>query len=236
MKKTRLHRAVDGRHGPSRQWRWGSAAVIAALVSQSLVSADDWPAALVSETFSKSRDWFVRVVPGRSLGDTVGFAGSPKGPYARAEWYQRGPDRSYRLRHETTLANPVAPVKSLVTDRGYLVTLDNWHNMGYGTVVASYAPDGRKVTDLALENVFSAEEVRAFERSVSSIWWRKETAYVRDGQQSVYVAVNDKGAELILEPETGAWQYCDWRDGKHLCRSTNDSRVWRSYREPALRP
>ncbi len=202
----------------------------ACLTAQGVVHADDWPAAVVTETFSKSRDWFVRIVPGRSLGDTVGFAGSPKGPYARAEWYQRDADRSYRLRRDITLANPVAPVKFLVTDRGFLVTLDNWHNMGYGSVVVSYAPDGRKVAARTLEDLFSAAEIRAFRNSESSIWWRKETAYVRDGQQSVYIAVNDNGEELIVEPETGAWQYCESRSSVHLCRSTNANRVWRSYR------
>ena len=95
----------------------------ACLVAQRPTLANEWPAPTVAEVFSQSREWFVRVVPGRSLGDTVGFTGSPKGPYAKAEWYRRGDDRSYRFLHEVTLVNPVAPVKSLVTDRGYLVTL-----------------------------------------------------------------------------------------------------------------
>jgi hypothetical protein len=27
--------------------------------------------------------------------------------------------------------NPVAPVEFLVADNGHLVTIDNWHNVGY---------------------------------------------------------------------------------------------------------
>ncbi|HSC30054.1 MAG TPA: hypothetical protein VLD67_22425 [Vicinamibacterales bacterium] len=202
------------------------------LVAQGVAKADSWPAPVITEVFSASREWFVRVVPGRSLGDTVGFAGSPKGPYAKAEWYRRDRNRSYHLEREMTLANPVAPVKFLVTDRGYLVTLDNWHNMGYGTVVGSYAPDGRQVAAHRLETLFTPEEIAAFRTSVSSIWWRTDTVYVREGQRSVYVAVGEKGAELIVEPETGAWQYCESRGGKHLCRTMNDNREWRPYREP----
>jgi hypothetical protein len=209
--------------------------LVIATVGERPAAADSWPNAQVKEVFSANRDWFVRVVPGASIGETVGFAGAPKGRHATAEFYLRAPDRSYRLQKEITLQNPVAPVLFLVTDRGYLVTLDNWHNMGYGKALASYAPDGRMVIASELKDLFSPEEVSAFRRSVSSIWWRSETVYVREGQQSIYVSLDGKGSELILEPETGQWQYCEARNGKHQCRTANDSRVWGAYREPALR-
>lgn len=199
-------------------------------------TADQWPAAQVKEVFSESREWFVRVIPGKSVGDTWGFASEPKGPYATAEFYRRQADRSYRLVSEITLLNPVAPVLFLVTDRGYLVTLDNWHNMGYGKVAAFYSPDGRVVKAYELKDLFSGEEIAAFRQSVSSIWWRKEMAYIRPGQQSAYLMMNDKGSELIFETETGAWQYCEDREGKHACRSANTERRWSGFREPPLRP
>ena len=50
---------------------------------------DDWPTAVVREVFSQSRDHFVRVIPGESFGDTVGFSGAAKGPFATAEFYRR---------------------------------------------------------------------------------------------------------------------------------------------------
>ena len=84
----------------------------ALLLVAAVAAADSWPAATIKEVFSLNRDWFVRIIPGKSLGDTIGFAGSPKGPYARAEFYRRQPDRSYVLATETTLANPIAPVHS----------------------------------------------------------------------------------------------------------------------------
>jgi hypothetical protein len=221
---------TDRRRGPL-----GLACLLLALSAQVPVRGDTWPAATITEVFSESRDWFVRVVPGRSLGDTVGFAGSPIGPYATAEWYRRERDRSYRFRGALTLANPVAPVKVLVTDRGYLVTLDNWHNMGYGKVVVSYSPDRRQIAAYPLAALFAPAEIEAFRTSVSSIWWRTETVYIREAQKSIFVAVDDKGAQFVFEPETGGWQYCEWRDGAHVCRSTNDSRTWRPFREPATR-
>jgi hypothetical protein len=72
-------------------------------------------------------------------------------------------------------------------------------------------PNGRVVFAHELKHLFSPEEVETFRRSVSSIWWRTETVYVRDGQQSVYISLDGKGSELIVEPETGHWQCCEWR-------------------------
>ena len=206
-------------------------ALAIAVLAGGVVAADDWPAASIQEVFSESREWFVRVVPGKSLGDTFGFAGSPKGPYARAEFYQRAADRSYRLTTEVTLDNPIAPVKFLVTDRGYLVTFDNWHNVGYGKMLVSYAPSGRRVASYELKDLFSSREIEAFSHSTSSIHWRTDTLYVRSGQRSVYVALDDKGTEIILEPETGAWQQCEWRGKQHHCRDDNERRSWRPFRD-----
>jgi hypothetical protein len=208
------------------------ALVAAVLVAERPARADEWPAAQIKEVFSQSREWFVRVTPGNSVGETVGFAGAPKGKHATAEFYRRADDRSYRLAKEITIENPVAPVTFLVTDRGYLIALDNWHNMGFGKVIASYAPDGRVVFAAELKDLFSREEIGRFRESVSSIWWRTETVYVRDGQQSVYIALDTNGSELILEPETGRWQYCESRGREHLCRDSNVNRAWKPYREP----
>ena len=195
-----------------------TAVVVLALSSAGGLRADSWPAAQVKEVFSASREWFVCVVPGTSVGETVGFAGAPKGKHATAEFYRRAPDRSYRLAAKITLQNPVAPVLFLVTDRGYLLTLDNWHNMGFGKAVASMRPR-RLVFASELKDVFSESEVNAFKRSVSSIWWRTETVYVREGHQTIYIAMDDKGRELIVEPETGRWQQCEWRSKEmHQCR------------------
>ncbi len=198
--------------------------------------ADQWPAPQTREVWSQSRDYFVRVIPGTSIGEAVGFRGAPTGPHATAELYRRASDRSYRLVRTVGLVNPVAPIDLFLTDRGYLVTLDNWHNMGHGKIVVFYSPDGQLVRGHALVDLFSAAEIDRFPHSVSSIWWRKPSAYVRSDQQSLYVSVDDGGRELIFETETGAYQFCERRDGAHRCRSSNDQRQWRGYVDPPLRP
>jgi hypothetical protein len=197
--------------------------------------ADQWPAPQTREVWSQSRDYFVRVIPGKSIGETVGFRGAPTGPSARAELYRRAAGRSYRLAWTVSLVNPVAPIDLFLTDRGYLVTLDNWHNMGYGKIVVFYSPDGKLLRAHVLDDLFPAAEIDKLPRSVSSIWWRKQAAYVRPDQQSLYVSVDDGGRELIFETETGAYQFCETRDGAYRCRSSNDDRQWRGYVDPPAR-
>jgi hypothetical protein len=151
----------------------------------------------------------VRVTPGKGVGETVGFSGAPTGPAATAEFYRRASDRSYRPAWMVSLVNPVAPIDAFLTDRGYLATLDNWHNMGYGQMVAFYAPTGALIRAYALADLFSVVEIDAMQKSVSSIWWRKQLAYVRPDQQTLYIEVDGNGRELLFETETGAYQYCE---------------------------
>jgi hypothetical protein len=183
--------------------------------------------------FSHSRAYFVRVLPGKSIGDTVGSSDLAKGPFATAEFYRLEKDRSYRLAATAPLLNPVAPIDFFVTDRGLLITLDNWHNMGYGKVVAFYSPDGKPIRAYALSDMFTQSEIDGFQHSVSSIWWRKSAGnYVRQGEESFNVTVNDIGAGFIFEV-SGAYQYCETKEGKFLCRDANQDRKWRAFREPS---
>jgi hypothetical protein len=87
------------------------------LLAQNL-AADDWPGPRVMTVFSEGGGRFVRVTPGESLGDSVGFAGAKRGAYAHILVYERQSDRSYRLTGETALLNPVAPVELLLSDTG----------------------------------------------------------------------------------------------------------------------
>ena len=189
--------------------------------------ADSWAGPVVTEVFSASRDHFVRVIPGKSVGDTVGFAGSEKGPYAAAEFYARQPDRSYRLMHSTTLLNPVAPVRSFVSNGGRLATLDNWHNMGFGKVVAIYDPAGRLVKAYELAELFPPAVVKAFPHSVSSIHWRGQAAYVREDQRTLYVHAANEGG-FLFGLKTGRFTYCENHAGKQRCRNSNADDAWHS--------
>ena len=164
--------------------------------------------------------------------ETVGFSGAPTGPAATAEFYRRASDRSYRPVWMVSLVNPVAPIDAFLTDRGYLATLDNWHNMGYGKVVAFYAPTGTLIRAYALAELFSAAEIDAMRKSVSSIWWRKPLAYVRpEGYTSrpstsrstrmagARVRDRDRSLPILRAPRRGA----------PVPQHSKQARHWRGY-------
>jgi len=191
--------------------------------------ADSWARPQVKEVFSESRDHFVRVIPGGNPGETVGFHGAGKGANATAEFYQRQADHSYRLTQAIRLLNPVAPVDFFVSNNGQLATIDNWHNLGYGSVVAVYDAQGEIVKAYALEDLFSGAEIAAFGRSVSSSrQWRRGPAYINQDQHTLYVMI-ESGRDLIIGLQTGHFAYCETRDGKYLCRNSNDQRRWLPY-------
>lgn len=150
--------------------------------------ADDWPGPRVFTVFSESRRFFVTFLPGESVGDTVGFASAPRGRYATALLYELQPDRSYRLLHEVTLVNPVSPLNALVADDGHFVTLDNWHNVGYGKVVATYAPSGKLVRGYELTDLYPKAKIEKIPHSMSSRYWRcAPLHFVEREEKSVYV-------------------------------------------------
>jgi hypothetical protein len=98
--------------------------------------------------------------------------------------------------------------------------------------VAFYTPEGKTVRAYALSDLFSQNEIEAFEHSVSSIHWRKSAGYyVRPGGDTFNVTINDKGAALIFE-QSGAYQYCETRGGSFQCRVANNNRTWHTFREP----
>jgi hypothetical protein len=187
--------------------------------------ADDWAAPQTKEVFSASREYFVRVKPGESLGDTFGFAGQKKGKYAAAEFYRRHQDRSYKLIAEAVLLHPVAPVEFFVSNDGRLATIDNWHNIGYGKVVSIYDSRGKVVRSYELSDLFQDEEIKSLGRSVSSIHWRNGPAYIRPDQKTLLITVKS-GGDFLFGLETGRFKYCEYQEKIYRCRNTNEPREW----------
>jgi hypothetical protein len=180
--------------------------VLALATAACSTHADDWAAPRTMNVFSKSGHYFARIVPGNSIGDTFGFAGEKKGKFAIAELFARQPDRSYRLVADVALLNPVAPVDALVSDNGYLVTFDNWHNLGYGKVAAVYGPDGKLVRAYELAELYGAKRLAQIPHSMSSRHWRCAPLYLNPDERSAYTA-EVLGGEFVLELATGAIRY-----------------------------
>jgi hypothetical protein len=194
----------------------------------SMAKADSWAAPVVREVFSQNRDHFVRVNPGSNVGETFGFAGAPTGSNATAEFFVRQADRSYRLQSTTELLNPVAPVDILVSDSGALVTIDNWHNLGYGRVVTILDPGGRTVAAYSLEDLFAPAEIGMFSRSVSSRHWHNGPVYINKDQRTLYMMI-ESGRDLVVGLETGRFAFCETRADKYLCRNSSTQGGWLPY-------
>lgn len=193
------------------------AVLLLVLVPASPVGADSWPGPRVVSVFSENGDRFVRIVPGASVGDTVGFAGAPRGAYARGEFYARQPDRSYRLVADVPLANPVAPVEALVSNGGHLLTLDNWHNLGHGPVVAVYGPSGSLLRSYRLEELYDARRLASIPTSVSSRWWRCAVSGFVDPPTQAKVYVTERlGGTFVVTLPTAA---IDYQAGAASCQA-----------------
>lgn len=183
-----------------------AAALLVALAGPA--AADDWPGPRVMNVFSDDGGHFVRITPGTSVGESVGFAGAPKGPHARAEFYRRTPDSSYARVADIRLENPVAPVEALVSNSGHLLTLDNWHNAGYGAVVVIYDPSGKKIAAWPLERLYKAERIDSLQHSVSSRWWRcAPHGYVDPVEQTRVYVTERLGGNFVFELPTGKFSY-----------------------------
>jgi hypothetical protein len=176
----------------------------------SLLLADEWPAPQIREVFSRNRQYFVRITPGESWGETWGFKGAKIGKHAQADFFHEQPDKSYRLERTIELPNPVAPVDIFVSNHGNLVTLDNWHNRGYGVVLALYHPDGKPVKAYKLADLFPKKELDSFPESVSSILWHKGPTYINDDQKSFYMGYREAPdyRDLILDLVDGWVRLC----------------------------
>jgi len=186
------------------------AAVFFGLFLPAHLCADDWPGAQIREAFSRDRQYFVRITPGDSWGETWGFAAANKGKHARADFFRQQSDKGYRLQQSIDLLNPVAPVDFFVSNRGDLVTLDNWHNRGYGAVLALYRADGKLLKGYTLADLFPKKEIDSFPHSVSSIMWHTGPTYIDDAQGIFYMGYREAPdcRELMLELANGSVRLC----------------------------
>lgn len=182
-----------------------------ALAAANVARADSWPNAVAMGVASRDGKTVVRVQPGTSIGDTMGFAGAARGPYAQASYYRAEGDDKFSRYQAIILLNPVAPVFIAVSNAGELVTLDNWHNMGYGAVVVVYGPDGKARRSHTLADIYSAEDIHRFQRSTSSIWWRCPEEPALDARTTVLNVRDKLGTVLAVDMKTGLVM----KTGKH---------------------
>ena len=156
---------------------------------------DSWAGPQPEGVFSADGSRFVRITPGSGDG-------------ARAEFYVRTADRSYRRLADVILKNPVAPVKTIVTNSGHLIAFDNWHNAGYGEVVAVYGPNGELLKSHRLEDMYDEDGLKAVPTSVSSRWWRcNPIGFVDPDKQTEIYFAEFRGGNFIVTVSSGLMRY-----------------------------
>ena len=195
--------------------------------SMGAAMAQDWTGPGTSEVFSRDRSHFVRIIPGVPVDEATNGGSAVKERLATAEFYQRAPDRSYRFAVQATLARTVAPVDFYVSDRGYLVVLDNWRSLGQGVVVSLFDPHGKPIRSYELAELFDPDELAGLPRRVSSaLRWRQGPAYVRPDQTTLLVTVNSN-AHFLFGMETGRFCFCEIQENRQtLCRNAGQPRQW----------
>ena len=172
-------------------------------LQMSSVFADSWLSPQPIAAVSENAVWLVRVEPGVSIGDVYGFAGQPVGEYAEATLFKYDEDgQSYAEVETYRTRNPVAPVEVLISDSGWLIALDNWHNFGIGTVASIYDSSGDLISEFRLIDIFGPDELESLERSTSSIWWRCGRA-----------SLDPTGTQILLSDKLGRDISIDYVDG-----------------------
>ncbi len=170
------------------------------------VYADSWPAAKFQARASSNGEFVVRVTPGGSMGDVYGYGGMPKGAFAKAEWY-RFNGKSYEKVREANLLNPIAPVDIEVTNAGILVAIDNWHNLGIGSVLVFYSPTGEIIKQYTLLDLYSNTDLEKIDHTTSSIHWRcsgLSTFLASDKELGI---ADSLGGSFVFNPSTGSYDY-----------------------------
>lgn len=171
--------------------------------------ADSWAAPTPIVAASADGQRIVRIVPGEAGGGSV----------ARATYYLRDEaEDAYKPRRTIELANRVSPVNAYLNNDGALVILDNWGNVGYGTVIVMFDREGRRLASYELEDFYTEARLGEILTTVSSRWWRCPSVqpWINDGEFWVMDAF---GGEFRFDLHDGSYEYqasggdCNGRSG-----------------------
>lgn len=84
------------------------------------------------------------------------------------------------------LVNSVAPASFLVSDKGTVVTFDNWHSVGHGEhVIVIYNDAGVLVRSMPLLALLPEDYIEVLPHSTSSLSWRQDASFSPSGQRLI---------------------------------------------------
>src|SRR4051794_20165551 len=119
--------------------------ILLAVGAISIANADTWLLPTKEKYYSPNKKYYVEITPKKlesqlkyfqdkvNGADNAGTAKGEKENRAKAAFYVRRADGGYAKKKQFPLANEVAPISAIVSNKGdYVVTFDNWHAVGYG--------------------------------------------------------------------------------------------------------
>jgi len=168
---------------------------------------------IVSDITSPSGKYLVRVYPGNYTGDIDGNITVPGRDHARATYYNLGGKQKRKPTREIVLENPIAPASYFVTNKGSLVTFDNWQNLGAGKVIVVYKHDGTIQKSYALMDLYTADQIKQIPKSGSTIWWRCGGEPVLEPSTNRIVFRDAVGNVVELNPDSGEIRNVDKHPG-----------------------
>ncbi len=101
-----------------------------------------------------------------------------------------------------TLQDKWMPVDSVLLDDGTLLTLDHWHQLGFGKVALLYERDGTVRWSKTLLELVGQQLIDAADHSKSSIWWRKtplEWSLAKDGKSGLVTLFDENQLQLTFK-------------------------------------
>jgi len=185
---------------------------VAVVLVTPAAQADSWRLPTTTHYTSADGTWRLTVEPralsnqGAYFRDQLDRKEKPGGVDGDAQTaaigtMERCVDGVCRRTWQRNLLNDVAPVEAIVTNEGRVMTLDNWHSMGFGPhAVVIYDTSGASVATFALTDFLPKGYVMALPYSVSSMHWRDEARALAGGTRiAVPVVVPSDAADAFDE-------------------------------------
>jgi hypothetical protein len=111
------------------------------------------------------------------------------------------------LKWKAELVNEHMPVDAIVSQDGWLVTLNEWYGTGKAHSLIVYDPHGRLVADWSGDRLFVDPALKKIARdrmSMSSIWWNEHASYYFTRQRVLFVSVS---ADAVIRVDLAAASY-----------------------------
>ena len=173
--------------------------VLACLAGTGL-SADDWMLPEPASFHARGMQLVAEIFPPASRQNP--------GKRALCYFYELGyPGTTWNvtptLKWKAELANEHMPIDAIVSQDGWLVTLNEWYGAGQAHSLVVYNPRGRLVADWSGDRLFADPLLQAIARdrtSMSSVWWNQHASYYFTRQHVLFVSLSANAAIRVDLP------------------------------------